>query len=730
MFKIFFKCLAWFTLLVIPFAMADEIIRQDNLRLGRPDNSTNKQIIFERTANKPAIRWNETDDVLEFSNNGTDFDAFGTGTGGGAGINLLQDFNPGFEDGTNNWTASGGTFTQTQVAAEVGFGTGSGKWDASVTSQTLDSDLQTIPNILEAGSCLVEINYKWEGSAGDLQLKVVDDSANILAEQDIPVSDIWRNLFLIFSCPNENPNAQIKIRIESTADAAVIFLDQMFLGSNTREVLVGDQRMRIPLDLQTASSSAQIDFINGIDDIYDAYLIQLVNVRPATNGAILYLRVSEDGGSTFKSGASDYSYTGRVLLTTGGGIDERSNAAAQIRMVEGGLGNTSTKSLNGRIFFYAPSDTTKHKNFQFYFSYAETGTAHKHIRGGALYKSTTNAINGIRLFMSSGNIAEGEFRLYGLRKDSKPSESALNLNQTDWLIHANMYGATGASPTLTTGAVSTYTEITDANLAIEIQQGSRPVEIACINGTASEGLTCNTAAVNESMGIAFEIPYTGIYKICAHLSCFANNANSEGVFQLIETSNVSSSIVQEGRDKKSVQSNNAATPVKVCGIFQFNSIGKKTVRLMFEKPATTAGLTLIADRSAVAGQRDIVWTAYPITSGVTQGIINNSVINSEIAGIRTESAEIDNNGSTCPILIETGDWIQSTARLGSGICRLTFKSGIFAQQPICVVTVSGTSQDRWATIQTTSSTLIEWIIRNSAAGTFDEQAMVICQGVK
>ena len=60
---------------------------------------------------------------------------------------------------------------------------------------------------------------------------------------------------------------------------------------------------------QSASASAQVDFTSGITSAYSEYVLKMIDVVPATNGTNLNFRVSEDGGATFKAGASDYAYT-------------------------------------------------------------------------------------------------------------------------------------------------------------------------------------------------------------------------------------------------------------------------------------------------------------------------------------------------------------------------------------------------------------------------------------
>jgi len=188
-----------------------------------------------------------------------------------------------------------------------------------------------------------------------------------------------------------------------------IFFDGMFLGAPGGLV---------PIETQVASGSAQIDFVNGIDGSYDEYVVVLTNVVPATNSATLRLRVSEDGGSTFKAGASDYSFSinGSTAAVTASLFG--STAIDFLSIAPSGISNTAGHGgWCGEVRFFAPASAAVNKRFVWFGGgmIAAGGGEHNH-QGIGRYLLTTNAINGIRFLMNSGNIASGTFTLYGVRK--------------------------------------------------------------------------------------------------------------------------------------------------------------------------------------------------------------------------------------------------------------------------------------------------------------------------
>jgi len=156
-----------------------------------------------------------------------------------------------------------------------------------------------------------------------------------------------------------------------------------------------------PIDVQTASNSPSLDFTTGINSTYDEYIFVFIGIIPATNGVNGWIRVSQDGGSTWKSGATDYD-----------------NAAAQIA-TSGTLTNASTDGLSGEIKLWKPSSTAIHKQFSPYYRnvmQTQGGVLSTSLNWGGVFSLNANAVNGVRFMMSSGNIASGSILMYGKKK--------------------------------------------------------------------------------------------------------------------------------------------------------------------------------------------------------------------------------------------------------------------------------------------------------------------------
>lgn len=176
---------------------------------------------------------------------------------------------------------------------------------------------------------------------------------------------------------------------------------------------VPDASALVLLQSQTASASASIDFTSYITSSFKVYEIECADVVLGTVSATLKLLVSEDAGSNWKSGAADYAYTG-IYAGTGSALAKTGSAGAAF------IGLCSDYAVRagvcGTIKFYSPAGTSRRKRFGAVWTMEQgTGTGEyvQSIDAGQYLSS--NAINGVRIIPSAGNIAAGTFTLYGRR---------------------------------------------------------------------------------------------------------------------------------------------------------------------------------------------------------------------------------------------------------------------------------------------------------------------------
>ena len=187
-------------------------------------------------------------------------------------------------------------------------------------------------------------------------------------------------------------------------------------------------------------------------------------------------------------------------------------------------------------------------------------------------------------------------------------------DQAGWYVDANI-GATNFD--LGTSAQSTYIDMSNSGMDLVKNDGSVSVGIACdAPGTEEQeigDLTCTGSEGDESNGITFAPPKTGVYKACVLFSHSANATSINNAFQIVETPNNALTISQEGNDRATDRIDGISIhPLRVCGIFTFTTIGQKTLRLYYEQVVTgVTNSSVIADRDGPTGQRDIHWTVRP-----------------------------------------------------------------------------------------------------------------------
>lgn len=169
---------------------------------------------------------------------------------------------------------------------------------------------------------------------------------------------------------------------------------------------------------KTAANVATLDFTEFNNAIWDWYVFRFVNVRPATNAVRLMMRFSTDGGATYDAGASDYNHAGSYMENTVGPSND------------GGLLSAVMISTNGRTV----SNAAGHLGVRGSVELLNAGndTAYTEVFGDAIHESTnggaythtqfaakrvvTQDTTAVRFLFSSGLIASGEIRMYGIRE--------------------------------------------------------------------------------------------------------------------------------------------------------------------------------------------------------------------------------------------------------------------------------------------------------------------------
>ena len=166
-----------------------------------------------------------------------------------------------------------------------------------------------------------------------------------------------------------------------------------------------------------SSGVSSSSFTSNIDSTYDTYMFKFINLHPATNNIKFQYNFTTDGSSfdvtkttTFflayhaeDGSANTLAYDANSDLAQGTGYQFFGND----------VGNDNDQGISGTMFLFSPSNTTFVKHFMSTMT-DYNGNDFNIVVNTAGYINTTTAITRIRFKFSSGNIATGTIKMYGV----------------------------------------------------------------------------------------------------------------------------------------------------------------------------------------------------------------------------------------------------------------------------------------------------------------------------
>lgn len=164
-------------------------------------------------------------------------------------------------------------------------------------------------------------------------------------------------------------------------------------------------------------AAATLDILLTSFTAYRGFVIVLSGFLPATDATILYLRFSTDGGATYDATGYNYAFgefddAGAAVTTVG----NASGSAAQIQLSNNNIGNGSAEGYNSVITLLNPSSTAFWSRVTHNGAFIDS-SATPRLRGvyGAGSREAAQDTNAVRFLFSSGDIAAGNYALYGYR---------------------------------------------------------------------------------------------------------------------------------------------------------------------------------------------------------------------------------------------------------------------------------------------------------------------------
>ena len=157
----------------------------------------------------------------------------------------------------------------------------------------------------------------------------------------------------------------------------------------------------------TVSSAVSTVTLTGIDSD-NTYMFTYANWQGSVNDKYPYIRVTESG--TANTG-NNYNYAGRKLKTYSSFQHGYAYNQAQARLADEKIGDQDQETANGVMYFYNANNSSEFTFWTTENVNRDGGGNLMSMTGGGAFRGAS-AVDGIQLYMESGNIVSGTFTLY------------------------------------------------------------------------------------------------------------------------------------------------------------------------------------------------------------------------------------------------------------------------------------------------------------------------------
>ena len=163
-------------------------------------------------------------------------------------------------------------------------------------------------------------------------------------------------------------------------------------------------------DVKSATATVTFDS-SLITDTYSKYILEYEGLKPVTDAVYFRSRHSTDNGNSFLTGTFNYGYHYSRLASgsTGGNAATPSDYA----VTSYGMGNDANHQAAGTYRISGMRDSNSYLAIEHH-NIIEQSNDSDFVNQEAYYFENASVINFIEWSFSSGNIADGTFKLYGL----------------------------------------------------------------------------------------------------------------------------------------------------------------------------------------------------------------------------------------------------------------------------------------------------------------------------
>ena len=167
----------------------------------------------------------------------------------------------------------------------------------------------------------------------------------------------------------------------------------------------------IKIQETTVTSAVASVTLTGIDSTYDVYMVRINNLVPSTDAVNAITRVTVSGTA---QSTSNYDRAFKVLKanTSFGNVSGTNRTAFDVLT---GAGTGTGEQNNAVLYLFNFANASEYSFITVENTARNASGNHFGSQGGALY-TVAEAHDGLFFGFDSGNIASGNFVLYGLKK--------------------------------------------------------------------------------------------------------------------------------------------------------------------------------------------------------------------------------------------------------------------------------------------------------------------------
>lgn len=209
-----------------------------------------------------------------------------------------------------------------------------------------------------------------------------------------------------------NPTIAAVIASQAEAEAGANTTKLMTAQRTAQAIAALSVPGRVLLASKTASASATLNFTEFNNATYRYYEFEFEQVKPTTDATSLLAQFSTNGGSSWDGGASDYAFALVGRNSGGSAIGSNSVGSTSIGLTDGVGNDVAEFGVSGKATLYNAGNAFGRTRIVGLLSYdSPTNTCVVTATGRRL---ATQDTDGVRFLFSSGTIASGTVRMYGV----------------------------------------------------------------------------------------------------------------------------------------------------------------------------------------------------------------------------------------------------------------------------------------------------------------------------